>query len=67
MFLFHTLCPGCILQYNHAYYSSIPLDDAWGGSMTWGRKEILGIFGIGEDMVQEVVSLFRGPSDHQLV
>jgi len=30
--------------------------------MTWGRKEILGIFGIGEDMVQEVVSLFRGPS-----
>lgn len=35
--------------------------------MTWGRKEILGIFGIGEDMVQEVVSLFRGPSDHQLV
>jgi len=34
--------------------------------MAWGGEEILGIFWIREDMVEEVVGLLRGPPLDQL-
>jgi hypothetical protein len=64
--LFHTLHPGCILQYDHTYFPCVTLKNAWGGSMAGGREEISNIFWIGEDMVKEVVGLFRGPPLDQL-